>query len=69
MALGDAGATISVLVSLGAEADSRIHDAVAHARDQGYTWDQIASRLATSTSTARRPCGAYCAWRYERSPD
>lgn len=52
--LGDAGATIAALVSLAAEIDSRIPDAVTGARDQGYTWDDIASRLATTTTAARR---------------
>lgn len=63
MWLGDAGPTISVLVSLVGEADSRLYDAVADARDQGYSWDQVASRLATSVSTARRRCGPYSRWR------
>jgi len=60
---GDAGVTISVLVSLAAEADDQVHDAVADARDQGYTWEQIAERLATSVTTARRRYSAYSAWR------
>ncbi|MDQ1394206.1 MAG: hypothetical protein QOF30_3183, partial [Acidimicrobiaceae bacterium] len=38
-------------------------DAVADARDQGYTWDEIADRLATSVSTARRRYAAYSHWR------
>jgi hypothetical protein len=59
----DAGATISVLVSLAVEADDQLHDAVADARDHGYTWDQIAQRLATSTATARRRYSAYSTWR------
>ncbi|MGH9001729.1 MAG: hypothetical protein ACRDYV_01245 [Acidimicrobiia bacterium] len=54
MELGDAGTTISALVSLIVEADSRLPDAVADARDQGHTWDDIANRLATATTTARR---------------
>lgn len=54
MQLGDAGATISALVSLAAEIDNRLDSAVADARDQDYTWDAIASRLATTTVTARR---------------
>lgn len=59
MELGDAGATISALVSLIAEADSRLPDAVVDAREQGYAWDDIASRLATSVATARRRYAAY----------
>src|ERR1019366_6088394 len=46
--------TISVLVSLAAEADSRLYDAVADAADQGYSWDQVAFRLDASVATARR---------------
>jgi hypothetical protein len=52
--LGDPGPTISVLVSLVYEAESRLDDAVADARDHGYSWDQIADRLGTSVTTARR---------------
>lgn len=63
MKLGDAAATVSALVSLIAEADSRLPDAVADARDQGYTWDAIADRLATTVSTARRRYADYAHWR------
>ena len=63
MGLGDAGATVSVLVSLAGEADSQLWDAVADARDQGYTWDHIADRLATSVTTARRRYSGYTTWR------
>jgi hypothetical protein len=68
-ALGDAGATVSVLVSLAVEATDQLHDAVADARDQGYTWEEIADRLATSVTTARRRHGAYTAWRRTQAPD
>jgi hypothetical protein len=54
MHLGDAAVTISALASLAAEIDSRLHDAVADARDQDYPWDAIATRLATSAATAER---------------
>jgi hypothetical protein len=50
----DPGPTISALVSLAAEADHMVYDAVADARDQGYTWEQIANRLAITAATARR---------------
>src|ERR1700730_9021312 len=53
MWLGDPGPAISVLVSLAVEADGCLWDAVADARDRGYSWDQIASRLCTSVTTAR----------------
>jgi hypothetical protein len=63
MSFGDAGAAVSVLVSLAVEAEDRLHDAVADARDQGYTWDEIADRLNTSATTARRRYRAYTNWR------
>jgi hypothetical protein len=63
MGLGDAGATVSVLVSLAAEADTQLWEAVADAHDQGYTWGEIADRLATSVTTARRRYAAYTNWR------
>jgi hypothetical protein len=66
--LSDAGTVVSVLVSLAGQADDRLHDAVADARGQGYTWEQIADRLATSVSTARRRYRAYSTWRKEGCP-
>jgi hypothetical protein len=63
MSFGDAGAAVSVFVSLAVEAEDRLHDAVADARDQGYTWDEIADRLNTSVTTARRRYHAYTNWR------
>lgn len=60
---GDAGAIVSVLVSLIAEADAMLADAVADARDQGYTWDEVALRLATTASAARHRWGSYVRWR------
>jgi hypothetical protein len=68
MGLGDAGATVSVLVSLAAEADGQLWDAVADAHDQGYIWDEIADRLATSVTTARRRFAAYTKWRKSQPP-
>jgi hypothetical protein len=56
---GDAGATVSVLVSLLAEADAMLAEAVADARDQGYTWDDVAMRLGTTASAARHRWGSY----------
>jgi hypothetical protein len=38
-------------------------DAVADARDQGYTLDEMSDRLATSVTTARRRYSAYTTWR------
>src|ERR1700680_1828978 len=43
---GDGGAQLSVIASFLAELDSRVPGAVFAARDQDYTWRQIAGRLA-----------------------
>ena len=59
---GDAGATLSCLASLIAEAQSRLPDTVADARDEAYTWAEIATRLATTASTVRRRYGGYTRW-------
>ena len=61
--LGDAGATISALVSLAAEIDAHLPAADADARDQDYRWSDIADRLATTETTARRRYSAYTRWR------
>ena len=63
MWLGDAGPTISVLVSLAAEVEDLLFEAVADARDQDYTWDEIAARLASTASTTRRRYAGYTRWR------
>src|ERR1700737_4152636 len=60
---GDAGAVVAVLVSLAGEAEGLLWDAVADARDHRYTWDEIADRLATSVTTARRRYAGYANWR------
>lgn len=60
---GDPGPRISVLVSLAGEAEDRVYDAVADAREGGYSWDQIASRLCTTVAAARRRYGGYARWR------
>jgi hypothetical protein len=50
----DAAAGLHVLASLEVDIGARIPDLVAEARDQDYTWDQIAIGLGTSPATARR---------------
>jgi len=60
---GDPGATISVLVSLDAEAQAWLIEAVADARDFGYSWDRIAERLGSTVSAARHRYAAYAAGR------
>lgn len=61
----DGGAQLSVLTSLIEELDSRIPEAVFAARDQGYTWQEIAERLAMAESTARQRYGDYVRCREE----
>ncbi|MGH9157134.1 MAG: hypothetical protein ACRD1K_15140 [Acidimicrobiales bacterium] len=51
---GDAGARLHVLASLMAQAEAVLADAVADARDQDYSWAEIAERLGMATATARR---------------
>ncbi len=60
---GDAGAVLSALASLIAETQRRLPDAVADARDQEYTWAEIAARLATTTSVVSRRYRDYIRWR------
>jgi len=55
----DAGAALSCLASLIAEAQSRLPDVVAAARDQDYTWPEIAARIGATASTVRRRYGDY----------
>jgi hypothetical protein len=66
---GDPGAIVSCLLSLREETDSRLPDAVADARDHGYSWDDIALRLATSPNAVRRRYSAYTRWRTTQPPD
>jgi hypothetical protein len=65
--LDDPGATISVLVSLMAEAECRLPDAVADARDRGYSWNSIVERLATTIPAARYRHVNYTRWRRDSS--
>jgi hypothetical protein len=51
---GDAGARLHALASLIAQAETSITGAVTAARDQGYSWPDIANRLGLTTTTARR---------------
>lgn len=59
---GDPGASISALFSLIAEAESWLYELVADARDYGYTWSQIADRLASTVRTTRHRYAAYTIW-------
>lgn len=59
---GDAGAALSCLASLIAEAQSQLPTMVAEARCHGYSWEEVAGRLATSARTARRRYEASTRW-------
>jgi hypothetical protein len=50
--VGDAGATLHLLTSLLAEAQARLPRAVADARDQEYSWAQIADLLGITRASA-----------------
>ena len=52
--LGDAGTTIHLLTSLIRQAEEALPAAVAEARDQEYSWAEIARMLGTTPSAARR---------------
>ena len=50
--LGDAGATLHLLTSLIAETEQRLPRAVADARDQEYSWAEIADLLGVTRASA-----------------
>jgi DNA-directed RNA polymerase specialized sigma24 family protein len=64
----DGGAQLSVLTSLIEELDSRVPEAVFAARDQGYTWQEIAERLRVAESTARQHYGDHVRCREAEKP-
>ena len=64
---GDAGVTLSCLVSLIDEATSRLCDTIADARDQDYSWDEIAHRMARSVLSTRRRYAGHT--RRRKNPD
>ena len=61
----DAGAQLSVIASLTAELDARLPETIYQARDQDYTWTEIAARLATPESTIRHRYRDYVTRRKE----
>lgn len=67
LSLGDATAELHCLASLLADAKARIPDAVADARDQDHSWEEIATCLGISPSVARRRFAAHARTR-PRSP-
>lgn len=50
--LGDAGVTLHLLTSLIAQAEHALPRAVANARDQDYSWAQIADLLGVTRASA-----------------
>jgi len=50
--LGDAGATLHLLVSLTQQAQQQLPTAVADARDQDYSWAEIADLLGVTRASA-----------------
>ena len=56
---GDAGALLHALASLVAQINDWLPEAVADARDQEYTWAEIAGLLGTRTSATQRRYAHY----------
>lgn len=52
--IGDAGAHLHTLASLAAQIDALLPATVVHARDQDYTWSEIAALLGVSRDRAQR---------------
>ena len=50
--LGDAGVELHLLASLLRQAQTRLPDAVAEARDQDYSWAEIGDLLGTTRAAA-----------------
>jgi hypothetical protein len=74
--LGDAGVRLHALASLITQADQALHDAVRDARDQEFTWPEIAQLhrgLRVKDLPHRRPCGpqfrATSRWSSSREAD
>ncbi len=49
---GDAGVTLHLLTSITAQAERRLPQAVADARDEGYSWAEIADLLGVTRASA-----------------
>jgi hypothetical protein len=52
--LGDSGVHLHALISLHTHAEHLLPDAVAQARDQGLTWQEIGQLLGISATAAAR---------------
>jgi hypothetical protein len=57
--LQDPGSITSALVTFVVDAQSRLPDLVADARDRGYTWSRIAQHLGSTTPAARHHYADY----------
>jgi hypothetical protein len=57
--LGDPGATLHLLTSLIHQAQQQLTQAVANARDQDYSWAQIADLLGTTRASAWQRYAGY----------
>jgi hypothetical protein len=66
---GDAGAQLSIMASLTEELDARLPETIFEARNQDYTWAEIAARLAMPESTIRHRYGDYVTCRKEMPPE
>lgn len=64
----DPAARISTLFSLIVDGESWMHELVADARDEGYSWHAIAARLADTISATRHRYATY-AIRRRQHPD
>jgi hypothetical protein len=56
----DAGAQLSAVASLTAELDAHLPEAIFEARDQDYTWAEIAARLDMPESNHPTPLQRLC---------
>jgi hypothetical protein len=68
LGVGHPAPTLSALVSLAGEIETRFDDTVADARHHGYSWHEIAQRMAISPGTAKRRYAAYTDWRRKGCP-
>ena len=67
---GDAGATLHLLASLTNQAERQLPRAVADARDQDYSWAQIADLLGVTRASAwQRHAGHTTKHRTPLNPD
>jgi hypothetical protein len=66
--LQDPGSTISGLVTFIVDAQSRLPDLVANARERGYTWSRIAERLGATATAARHHYADYVRLRRDLGP-